>query len=163
MKYRNTDQQNSEDEFEEHSTGKWKRGKSSMLLLSDLFSGKDNELFESEEKKSEIVKEKETDKKETEIETETETDSETETETETETDSETETETETDSETEIEISESSDDDIEVIEEKELSSMNETIDELLFLADCYDYLICESQLQQRNSTIIQVYLFYYPDL
>ena len=137
MKYRNTDQQNSEDEFEEHSTGKWKRGKSSMLLLSDLFSGKDNELFESEEKKSEIVKEKETDKKET--------------------------ETETDSETEIEISESSDDDIEVIEEKELSSMNETIDELLFLADCYDYLICESQLQQRNSTIIQVYLFYYPDL
>ena len=145
MKYRNTDQQNSEDEFEEHSTGKWKRGKSSMLLLSDLFSGKDNELFESEEKKSEIVKEKESDKKET------------------ETDSETETETETDSETEIEISESSDDDIEVIEEKELSSMNETIDELLFLADCYDYLICESQLQQRNSTIIQVYLFYYPDL
>ena len=145
MKYRNTDQQNSEDEFEEHSTGKWKRGKSSMLLLSDLFSGKDNELFESEEKKSEIVKEKESDKKETETETETETDS------------------ETDSETEIEISESSDDDIEVIEEKELSSMNETIDELLFLADCYDYLICESQLQQRNSTIIQVYLFYYPDL
>ena len=141
MKYRNTDQQNSEDEFEEHSTGKWKRGKSSMLLLSDLFSGKDNELFESEEKKSEIVKEKETDKKET----------------------ETETETETDSETEIEISESSDDDIDIIEEKELSSMNETIDELLFLADCYDYLICESQLQQRNSTIIQVYLFYYPDL
>ena len=141
MKYRNTDQQNSEDEFEEHSTGKWKRGKSSMLLLSDLFSGKDNELFESEEKKSEIVKEKESDKKET----------------------ETETETETDSETEIEISESSDDDIEVIEEKELSSMNETIDELFFLADCYDYLICESQLQQRNSTIIQVYLFYYPDL
>ena len=137
MKYRNTDQQNSEDEFEEHSTGKWKRGKSSMLLLSDLFSGKNNELFESEEKKSEIVKEKESDKKET--------------------------ETETDSETEIEISESSDDDIEVIEEKELSSMNETIDELLFLADCYDYLICESQLQQRNSTIIQVYLFYYPDL
>ena len=137
MKYRNTEQQNSEDEFEEHSTGKWKRGKSSMLLLSDLFSGKNNELFESEEKKSEIVKEKESDKKET--------------------------ETETDSETEIEISESSDDDIEVIEEKELSSMNETIDELLFLADCYDYLICESQLQQRNSTIIQVYLFYYPDL
>ena len=143
MKYRNTDQQNSEDEFEEHSTGKWKRGKSSMLLLSDLFSGKDNELFESEEKKSEIVKEKESDKKET------------------ETDSETE--TETDSETEIEISESSDDDIDIVEEKELSSMNETIDELLFLADCYDYLICESQLQQRNSTIIQVYLFYYPDL
>lgn len=149
MKYRNTDQQNSEDEFEEHSTGKWKRGKSSMLLLSDLFSGKDNELFESEEKKSEIVKEKESDKKETKTDSETET--------------ETETDSETDSETEIEISESSDDDIDIVEEKELSSMNETIDELLFLADCYDYLICESQLQQRNSTIIQVYLFYYPDL
>lgn len=105
-----------------------------MLLLSDLFSGKENELFESEEKKTEMVKEKKT---------ETESDSET--------------------ETEIEITESSDDDIEIVEEKDHSSMNETIDELLFLADCYDYLICETQLQQKHSSIIQVNLFYHPYL
>ena len=113
-----------------------------MLLLSDLFSGKENELFESEEKKTEMVKEKKT---ETESESETESDSETET------------------EIEIEITESSDDDIEIVEEKDHSSMNETIDDLLFLADCYDYLICERQLQQRHSSIIQVNLFYHPYL
>lgn len=116
-----------------------------MLLLSDLFSGKENELFESEEKKSEEKKSEMVKEKKTETESDSETDSETET------------------ETEIEITESSDDDIEIVEEKDHSSMNETIDELLFLADCYDYLICETQLQQKHSSIIQVNLFYHPYL
>lgn len=105
---------NSEDEFEEnHPTTKWKKGKSPVVLLSDLFTEQEL-LFEEEGKK--IVKEES--KKELGVSSK--------------------------EESEITINE-------VRTEKELEIANE----LTALADSYDILICETQLQHPTCSFCDV--------
>lgn len=111
---------NSEDEFEEnHPTTKWKKGKSPVVLLSDLFTEQEL-LFEEEGKK--IVNEES--KKELGVSSKEESESE--------------------SESEITINE-------VRTEKELEIANE----LTALADSYDILICETQLQHPTCSFCDV--------
>lgn len=110
---------NSEDEFEENHSTKWKKGKTPVVLLSDLFTVQEL-LFEEEGEKK--VKEETSKELEMPLKEESKAESNT-------------------SLNEVRI------------EKELEIANE----LTLLADSYDVLICETQLQHPSCSLCDVSL------